>query len=78
MTLQKQKTKETERPDIAALEREFKDDLFFHLKDSDKPKVFVMLNNLKWDAERRMLRSKMLDHQELRFPGIKERYEQTL
>jgi hypothetical protein len=37
-----------------------------------------MLKNLKWDAERRILRSKLVKNQELYFPGIKERFEQTL
>ena len=62
-------------PNIAAIEKQFKDDLFFQLKESDKPKVFVMLKNLKWDAERRMQRSKLVDNQELYFPGIKEKFE---
>jgi len=60
---------------IAAIEKQFKDDIFFQLKESDKPKVFVMLKNLKWDAERRMQRSKLVDNQELYFPGIKEKFE---
>ena len=62
-------------PNIAAIEKQFKDDMFFQLKESDKPKVFVMLKNLKWDAERRMQRSKLVDNQELYFPGIKEKFE---
>jgi hypothetical protein len=62
-------------PNIAAIEKQFKDDIFFQLKESDKPKVFVMLKNLKWDAERRMQRSKLVDNQELYFPGIKEKFE---
>ena len=62
-------------PNITAIEKQFKDDIFFQLKESDKPKVFVMLKNLKWDAERRMQRSKLVDNQELYFPGIKEKFE---
>lgn len=48
------------------------------MKESDKPKVFVMLKNLKWDAERRIQRSKLVNNQELYFPGIKEKFENTL
>jgi hypothetical protein len=32
-------------PNITAIEKQFKDDIFFQLKESDKPKVFVMLKN---------------------------------
>jgi hypothetical protein len=31
-----------------------------------------MLRNLKWDIERRIARSNMVDNKELYFPGIKE------
>jgi hypothetical protein len=48
------------------------------LKESDKPKVFVILKNLKWDAERRIQRSKLVNNQEMYFPGIKEKFENTL
>ena len=46
--------------DFSAIEAEMGENFFFSLSDIKQPKVFLMLKNLKWDIERRIMRAKLI------------------
>lgn len=69
---------EAPKLDFSAIEAEMGENFFFSLSDIKQPKVFLMLKNLKWDIERRILRAKIIHNKDLKFPGSTEKFEETM